>query len=292
MFWLRGLLHHVVASLKRRGRNHTPYRICAFPNDLIGREIAVGGTYEGAGIAAVEWMCERGVIDIPQASAFLDIGANVDVYTVALATRFAGVLAFEPHPVTHQVLTLNVHINDLRNVSLFDYGLSDSDMKTQLWEGNADNVGASSVERGAGTGAHYTVMLRHAATAVSGATDLPVTFIKMDVEGHEPKVIAGLRSLLVKQLPVIAFEANDPIHNQTLLTQLQGLGYATFLALDYRPALPYLWLRVVALSLVGVRTRLKVVSLLEGKKYSLVFALSQRAAARWDTVQKTRIRST
>lgn len=283
VFWLRGLLQHLAASMGKHKENNPGYRICAFPNDLIGREIAVSGTYEAAGISAVNWLCENGVIKAPGA-AFLDIGANVGVYTVGLASQFSSVLAFEPHPVVHRILDLNLAANDLHDVRTFNFGLSDHDGLSQLWEGTADNVGAASLERGVGTGRCYSVTLRHAATAVREATTLPIAFIKMDVEGHEPKLIHGLESVILEQLPVIAFEANDPSHNQAMLLQLRSLGYTTFLALVTGSALPFLWLRVSVLTLTGVRSRLKLVSDLDGKRYSLVFALSPRDAARWRNV--------
>lgn len=280
-FWARHLLHRVAAGLRARQRDQVPYTLCAFPRDLIGREIAVDGTFEAAGIAAVQWLCGRGVIIDPEHSTFLDVGANVGVYTVALAPGFSRVLAFEPHPVVNQVLALNIAINNLGNVTLCDYGLSDSDSNAELWEGGTDNLGMSSIERGVGSGTSYTVRLRHASTAVHEATDLPVAFVKIDVEGHEPKVIDGLRTLLAEQQPVVAFEANDAVHNNYLLEQFRVLGYGMFLALDYRPSLKPLWVRVAALTVLGVRTTLKSVSNLQGASYPLVFALPPRAAAKY-----------
>lgn len=273
VFWMRGLLHHLIVALRRYGQNNPPYRLCAFPNDVIGRDIALTGTYEGAGIAAIEWLCERGIIENPSESVFLDIGANIGVYTVAIGPRFARVLAFEPHPIVSRVLALNVDINNVHNVEQLNYGLSDEDGTAELWEGGAGNFGASSIERGVGKGKHHTITLRHASTALREATNLPVALIKMDVEGHEPKVIAGLAEFLANQQPVIAFEANDPLHNNSLLTQLRGLGYSNFLALDYRPAIPFFWLHVALLTLTGARTYLRPVSSLEGKSHSMVFAL-------------------
>ncbi|MGN6312911.1 MAG: FkbM family methyltransferase [Rhodanobacteraceae bacterium] len=281
VFWMRGLLHHLIIALNRRGHNNHPYRLCAFPNDVIGRDIAITGTYEGAGIAAIEWLCDRGIIENPAGSVFLDIGANVGVYTVAVGSLFAKVLAFEPHPVISRVLALNVDINNLHNVKQLNYGLSDNDGAAELWEGDSGNFGGSSIERGIGRGKQHTIALRHGSTAIREATDLPVSLVKMDVEGHEPKVIAGLEGLLVKQQPVIAFEANDPTHNGDLLTLLRGAGYSMFLALDYSPAVPFFWGRVAMLTLGGVRIRFKSISSLEGKRYSMVFALPPCAAKRF-----------
>lgn len=284
-FWARHLLHRMETTLRRRHMNVTAYTLCAFPRDFIGREIAICGTFEASGIAAVRWLCKTGVIKSPSASTFLDVGANIGVYTVALADAFARVLAFEPHPVVNRVLGLNIAINNLDNAVSLDYGLSDVDANAELWEGVAENLGTSSVERGIGIGASHTVKLRHAATAVREAADHPVAFVKMDVEGHEPHVVAGLRSVLAEQHPVVAFEANDAVHNDDMLRQLQDLGYGKFLALDYGPSVRSLWMRVAALTLFGVRTVLKPVSDLRDANYSLVFALHSEAAAAYESIR-------
>jgi FkbM family methyltransferase len=271
----------MTAGLRLRQPDRVPYTLCAFPCDLIGREIAVNGTFEAAGIAAAQWLCEQGVVVGSERSTFLDVGANIGVYTVALAQSFSRVVAFEPHPIVNQVLALNIAINDLGNVTSCDYGLSDTDSKAELWEGGTGNMGMSSIDRGIGTGASYAIRLRHAATAVRETTDLPVAFVKIDVEGHEPKVVAGLRTLLAEQHPVVAFEANDAVHNDDILGQFRDLGYTMFLALGYSPRVKSLWFRVAALTVLGVRTTLKPVSELRGASYPLVFALPPRAAAKY-----------
>lgn len=150
-FWLKGLVQKFGAKETKEIGGGFGHRLCAFPNDLIGREIAVTGTYEASGIAAVNWLCEHEVIQGSEA-AFLDIGANVGVYSVGLAHQFSSVLAFEPHPAVNQLLRFNVRSNDLNNVSLFNFGLSEHDSTALLWEGGEGNLGASSLERGVGLG--------------------------------------------------------------------------------------------------------------------------------------------
>jgi hypothetical protein len=116
--------------------------------------------------------------------------------------------------------------------------------------------------------------IRHATSAARGITSLPIAFIKIDVKGHEPKVIRGLSGLLVEQLPAIAFEANDTSHNQHFSDLLSGLSYTKSLALDYSPAIKNLWLRVLTLTLFGVRSTLKPASILTKIRHSLVSALA------------------
>ena len=253
------------------------YKLCAFPDDLIGREIAVTGTYEAAGAAAVEWLCERRLIKNPQDSVFLDIGANVGVYTIALADFFKTILAFEPYPTTSKILSLNIEINNVKNVTILNYGLSDKNYSANLYEGSPNNLGASSLKRGKNSTKRHVVVLRHAASAISEVTNSPIGFIKIDVEGHEIEVINGLREVISKQLPIIAFEANDKEHNQEIMEILTDIGYTKFLALDYKYSAKNLLLRVFLITIFGVKTQLKPVENIDNKNYSLIFALSQNA---------------
>ncbi len=280
-FWMRHVLHRMVRHLKGRGQFPVEPRLCAFPNDLIGRELAVAGSYEAAGIDAVRWLCDNGIVEKPEGSAFLDIGANIGIYTASLAHRFAEVVAFEPHPITSLLLELNTRINSLANVSVQPYALSDADGYAELADAGFDNVGASSLERGRASGMNHRVKLRQASVAVRDITNRRVSLIKLDVEGHELKVVMGLADLLREQHPIVAFEANSPEQADSLPEILRELGYVQFVALDYWPVVKSLALRVLLLTLLGVRHRLSSVTHLGGRQCSLVFAFDSAAAERW-----------
>jgi len=269
----RNLLNLISVSTKNR-TNKKQYRICAIPNDLIGRSFSASGSYEAAGVAAVEWLCRNQKIKNPGNTTFVDIGANIGTYTLPLSFEFASVIAYEPHPVTSKILTLNVEINDIANVEVIDHGLSDTDGCALLYEPERENIGAASIEH-ATDGVAHQISLRYASEAIKKTQCSPVSFIKIDVEGHEGKVIKGLSDLLMEQHPVIAFEANDLSKNQTLMHALQHIGYSRFLALDTRPSIKNPWIRAIMLFLFGVKYDLRQVQDISNKKYSLVFAFSE-----------------
>lgn len=286
VFWFRHVLHRLVDKLKRRRVFPRGPRLCAFPNDLIGRELAVAGAYEPAGISAIEWLCDKGVIDLNPGATFLDIGANIGVYAVSLAGRFPSVFAFEPHPITSQILGLNVALNGLGNVSMQPYALSDQDGVADLIDMSHDNVGASTLEPARACGGTHRVELRHAGAAVRALTKSRVALIKLDVEGHELKVLSGLKELLKEQRPVVAFEANDAALAQSVPALLREVGYTTFVALDYSPVVRSLLFRVILLTLRGVKYSLRTVESLEGRQCSLVFAFDEEASARYNSAMR------
>lgn len=183
-------------------------------------------------------------------------------------------MAYEPHPITSKILELNVEINDVTNVKVINHGLSDADGNVLLYEPERENIGASSIEH-ATDGIAHKISLRRASETIKQTQCSPVSFIKIDVEGHEGKVIDGLSDLLMEQHPVIAFEANDLSKNQTLMHALQHIGYNGFLALDTRPSIKNPWIRAIMLLLFGVKYDLRRVQDISNKKYSLVFAFPE-----------------
>lgn len=275
VFWLKHMANRLTKA------SQPGIRLCALSDDLIGREIAIAGTYEEAGIAAIQWMCDAGIMDDPGRSAFIDIGANVGVYAVNIARHFAEVIAFEPHPLINRVLALNADINQLDHMLAMECALSDIDGAADLSEGASQNLGASSLDRATGGKIRYPVRLRRGDDVIRETSQRRVSLIKIDVEGHEAKVITGLVSILREDAPIVAFEANDDLYNQKSIELLRDLGYSSFLALDWRFSIPWLWLRVLVLTILGARKVLKPVDDLQGKKYSLVFALTPPAAERY-----------
>lgn len=140
----------------------------------------------------------------------VDVGANVGHYTAALS-RLVGaggrVLAFEPVPETFELLTANMAVVGLRNVSLFNAAVSDRTA-----------TAAMSLPRlHSGLTNYYRAALTSSADDWSVLTlaidnvppPKPVTLIKMDVEGHELRALMGMRKLLERDHPRLIIEGSS-----------------------------------------------------------------------------------
>lgn len=266
------LINNLPSLISKLANNNLKYKVCVLSSDLIGRSFAVTGAYEAAGVSAVDWLCKQGTIRKPEDSIFIDIGANIGTYSLALAPSFKEVLAFEPHPIVSKVLELNKEIKNFNNIHICKYGLSDMDTETSLYE-PMKNAGGSSLEHRS-SGASYTVKVKHVSVAINSLKKgNKIAFIKIDVEGHELKVMQGLKEVLLQYKPVVAFEANDLERNESLLEYMQSLGYTKFLALDIRLNSRYPILRLLLVSIFGAKYELKPVQHLGDQKYSLVFSL-------------------
>lgn len=159
---------------------------------------------------------------------FWDVGANVGFYTL-MASRLVGnaglVIAFEPGTDSWRALMDNLNLNRTTNVLPFKMAVSDDYGWVTLYsqEDLADG-GASIIPR---PGQPFREEVCPAINLDRFHRDLgrkAPTFIKIDVEGAEERVLKGGRQLLAgNSPPLLLVEMND---RQALGTFLQGLGFA------------------------------------------------------------------
>lgn len=154
----------------------------------------------------------------------IDVGANIGQYTKRFSDLVGPrgrVLAFEPVPTTFALLAANVGRFPNPNVSLFNVALSD----------RADTVGMDiprfdtglvnyyEAHLTANAGAELTVLtLRLDALALQQ----PIALVKIDAEGHEESVLAGMQQLISSSRPVLIVET----WSEPLVGRLRELGYA------------------------------------------------------------------
>lgn len=209
-------------------------------SDIIERYLYVFGTWEPSLTAYVRSRLRPGDV-------FVDIGANVGYFTL-LAARLVGpdghVVAIEPLPRTVERLRSNVAANQLANVSVVPLVASDRDGDVEIYQGPATNLGRSGTMPMADGAAVGRVGARTAASLVPEELWPRVRVVKIDVEGDEHAVIAGLSPLL-RRLPegasVVTEVAPDRLRDRgadaaSLFERMAVLGFtAASLENDYHP---------------------------------------------------------
>jgi FkbM family methyltransferase len=159
------------------------------------------------------------------------------MYTIwAAATRGARVYAFEPEAQNYAVLTRNIMINNLaERVSAYCMGLSDASGLSTLHIADL-RIGGSCHSLGEALDfKHEPLKTVFRQGSLAGTLDelvrgghLPVPHhIKIDVDGFEPKVIAGaqetLRDRTVKSLLI---ETNQNLgDHREMVRELNELGF-------------------------------------------------------------------
>ena len=169
------------------------------------------GVYEKAETRFFQSACRDGM-------TFLDVGANLGYYT-ALAARAVGpngrVLAVEPDPDSFGYLEQTIAANAVGNVEAFPVAASDAPAILPLYI-STDNRGDNRLYASDGERPQVEVKARPLDTLLRDNKIDTVDLIKIDVQGYEPKVIAGLRETITAS------------PNLTLLTEFwpQGIDEA------------------------------------------------------------------
>jgi FkbM family methyltransferase len=137
---------------------------------------------------------------------FFDVGANAGQHSLFMARKVSQVHAFEPSTTMAERFRLNVAINSLDNVILHPVALSDAESEAMLGSGFRGNSGSRSLQWTLPDGPAERVQVRQG-DAYFDAHSLPrMHLLKIDVEGHEKKVLRGLASRLRADRPLIVME--------------------------------------------------------------------------------------
>ncbi|MES2953244.1 MAG: FkbM family methyltransferase [Patescibacteria group bacterium] len=167
----------------------------------------------------------------------IDVGAHIGYFSI-LAADGAGptgrIYAFEPEPKNFELLKRNIALNNLTNVVCEQKALAERSGSDALYR-DEQNLGNMSF-----AAANIPESHRGAVLTVSSVTldeyckDIPVDFIKMDVQGAEGKVLeGGLETARKAKVMLIEFWpyglrnlGTDP---RTFLDTIAGMGYTLYL---------------------------------------------------------------
>lgn len=162
----------------------------------------------------------------------IEAGSNMGVHTIPLARELArqnrSMLAFEPQQVIFQQLCANLAINGLMNVTALPYacgarpGVVSFQAPDYLRPGNFGGTAMSSSPAAIST---QTVPCCPLDSFVHGA---PVALIKIDVEGHELRVLEGARGILTRFHPILYVENDRPEQSPQLIEWLWAQDYRLF----------------------------------------------------------------
>lgn len=173
----------------------------------------------------------------PPGAVLVDIGANVGMYTIwAAKTRGMTVYAFEPESQNYALLNRNIVINGLADrVKAYCVALSDQRSYSELHLSNFE-VGGSCHSLGERVDfAHRPMSPAFSQGCIADRLDdlvaagvVPVPgYIKIDVDGFEPKVVAGARRTIAdRSVRSLLIEINQNLaDHMQMVAELETLGF-------------------------------------------------------------------
>lgn len=181
------------------------------------------GMYEPRCVALVKRLLRPGM-------RCLDLGAQTGFYTCLMASLVGGdghVHAFEPLPASYDLLLRNLRENRFED-RVTAHALAASDAAGELQGSLVSNMFVAGEVAG---GAPLTIRRAAVDDVVLG----PVDFVKMDIEGHEPAALRGMRRIVAEHRPVVLTEANEywlrtcaRTSARAYAESLAGLGYTVY----------------------------------------------------------------
>ena len=189
--------------------------------------------YESQELAAMMRLAD---VCLDGCKTFLDIGANVGFYSMAmaLARPAAAIHAFEPVPATFVELQRNLVLNALDSVHAHNVGLSDIPGELTFYFDPSVSGATSSAPLGAGFTTSQVKCPVDTLDAFAASAGLSPDLIKCDVEGAELKVFLGARATLSRCRPLVFSEmlrkwsARFLYHPNDLIDFFHQLGYACY----------------------------------------------------------------
>ena len=206
------------------------------PDDFIVSQIRAHGLYERQ---CLEWLAAS----LRRFGTCLDVGANIGNHSLFLARHFQRVIAIEPSPAAFRYLCDNIALNRATNIIPLSSALSDCNGTSLFYEKPFGNMGSSGFAEGLEhlwemnakpeilSLSHETgdrLIARHRVAALD--------LIKIDVEGHESKVIYGLQAAIERFRPVLVFEWHGQYRSDGDFERVRSAlaGYS-FFELDFCP---------------------------------------------------------
>jgi methyltransferase, FkbM family len=184
------------------------------------------GFFEPQSIALVSHYVKPGMVA-------MDVGANFGYYAIQMSKLVGSngtVHAFEPSSRFRERLIEHIRLNHCENIIVNNFGLSDGEKVLQLQESD-DTATLRWWYESTPPIRQEDIQLKTLDSYVKEHKIDRVDFIKVDIDGHEPKFIAGASKVLKRFQPAIlmefmqlALKLNDS-DVEILARTLKSLGY-------------------------------------------------------------------
>lgn len=162
-----------------------------------------------------------------------DLGTHFGIYTVGMGMAVGPrgqVAAFEPDPISFAKCKRHVEMNQLTWCKLFNAGASEHPSKGRLIVGNCAGASTSHLayedEGEHSTGELIEITLIQLDQLVENGEIRKPDFIKVDVEGHGAKALAGARRSIAAARPTILMSFHSEWELGGTRELLEAIGYS------------------------------------------------------------------
>lgn len=163
----------------------------------------------------------------------IDLGANIGTHSIIYSNYTSGnVYSFEPQKKVFDILNKNVELNNCKNVITYNFGGSNinSNFYMNACYEKEDNQGAFRIDASLTEKTGLNIECK----IIDELNITNVSYIKVDVEGHEYEALLGLKQLLTREHPTLMIEIhNDCNTKDKTFELLKQLGYTAHYRLSH-----------------------------------------------------------
>jgi FkbM family methyltransferase len=172
----------------------------------------------------------------------LDLGAHIGYFTLLLAVRVGPrghVYAFEPNPSNFAKINSMIVTNGLTNVNVFPCAVADVNCEMSFTVEPTGQMGHISPDQSAASPETVTVDAVRIDDMFGESGLKRLDFVKMDVEGAEPKALAGMGELLRRFGPTVVCEWHPSVAGIDYVSAFNQVGYECTLLEPESPSKPF-----------------------------------------------------
>jgi len=228
--------------------SHPNYKM-SFPTDYPHLQPMVGVAAKGEVVTELKYYDDQFsnlMSPFPKSAIFLDIGANVGMSGLPIATRGWRVIGFEPIYKNTLKLKQSIFLNNLKNFYVVHAAAGDHNGNTTLYvpgtygDNASQDKGSAALTVGGSVAREETVRMYTIDQFFSDYSHQfnrdEVLCVKIDVQGYEPSVVRGMEQLLKanrdRGLVVVAEHHHKLLQSANKGDELSHLRFVT--SLGYR----------------------------------------------------------
>ena len=168
---------------------------------------------------------------IKENTTVLDCGAYIGSHTILMKklNRNNDIFVFEMMPEHYKIIQDNIKLNNFDNILAFNVALGNKIDSVKLpdinYNAELTNYGGTSIQMKKNNIDIPLITLDYFMPFIKK----PISFIKIDVEGHEIDLLLGAKEIIAKYKPIIEREIwadlYDKFINNEIWKYLESLGY-------------------------------------------------------------------
>ena len=195
--------------------------IATYANDYITQKIILDGWFEKRELYAVEKFFSSMQLD---KKICIDAGANIGNHSLFFSRIFERAFFFEPNKEVFKLLAINAA--SVSNVKPFNLGLSD---KKETLKAFVDKGNLSSGKIVEDLDSNDIFQVEKLDNFKSENNLAKISYLKIDIEGHEEAALRGAKEILISDSPVVSLEMEMTRNLENCLSSIQILqdcGYS------------------------------------------------------------------